>query len=247
VSVVPVSALRPIVDAWVAEFDAPEDALHALATRSDRGASSWRKRLCETEYADGTRGWWAEHELHADSVDELIAAMGMPELWHTDLAPWDEPRNPRPLRLGREPAFLGLPRAKRRRVKARNSNAKLSQEQIRAAYVLYRDGGLSLNIVAAKLWRAYGYASADSCRRCLLHGFQLQGYKLRSRAAADKLRAEPKNTAGLRRHHAAVRAQTHCKHGHLLAGDNLYVFPKTGYRACRTCRRRRNRERRQAA
>lgn len=31
--------------------------------------------------------------------------------------------------------------------------------------------------------------------------------------------------------------QTHCKHGHLLAGENLYVSPTSGARGCRTCRR----------
>lgn len=35
--------------------------------------------------------------------------------------------------------------------------------------------------------------------------------------------------------------QTHCKHGHPLSGENLYVQPKTGYRYCRTCNRRRTR------
>lgn len=33
---------------------------------------------------------------------------------------------------------------------------------------------------------------------------------------------------------AKRRAQTHCKHGHPLSGDNLYVSTK-GYRSCRTC------------
>jgi len=29
--------------------------------------------------------------------------------------------------------------------------------------------------------------------------------------------------------------QTHCKRGHLLSGDNLYVVPPNGYRRCREC------------
>lgn len=32
-------------------------------------------------------------------------------------------------------------------------------------------------------------------------------------------------------------AKTHCKRGHPLSGDNLYVAPKTGARNCRTCMR----------
>jgi hypothetical protein len=30
---------------------------------------------------------------------------------------------------------------------------------------------------------------------------------------------------------------THCKHGHELSGDNLYVAPSSGKRSCKTCRR----------
>lgn len=36
----------------------------------------------------------------------------------------------------------------------------------------------------------------------------------------------------------AVNARrTHCIHGHPLSGDNLYVNPRSGYRACRKCSR----------
>lgn len=35
----------------------------------------------------------------------------------------------------------------------------------------------------------------------------------------------------------ALAKQTHCKNGHPLSGDNLYVNPASGYRQCRTCRR----------
>jgi hypothetical protein len=30
---------------------------------------------------------------------------------------------------------------------------------------------------------------------------------------------------------------THCKHGHELSGDNLYIAPSSGKRSCKTCRR----------
>ena len=34
----------------------------------------------------------------------------------------------------------------------------------------------------------------------------------------------------------AVNARkTHCPKGHPLSGDNLYIYPSTGGRACRTC------------
>jgi hypothetical protein len=35
---------------------------------------------------------------------------------------------------------------------------------------------------------------------------------------------------------AARRAQTHCKRGHELSGNNLYVNPK-GLRTCKECRK----------
>ncbi len=38
------------------------------------------------------------------------------------------------------------------------------------------------------------------------------------------------------------RDQTHCKRGHPLSGNNLYVDPKTGRRHCRECRRAHDRE-----
>jgi hypothetical protein len=41
-----------------------------------------------------------------------------------------------------------------------------------------------------------------------------------------------RNTNGNR-----LRALTHCKRGHPLSGDNLYVKPSTGYRRCRECAR----------
>jgi hypothetical protein len=36
-------------------------------------------------------------------------------------------------------------------------------------------------------------------------------------------------------HTEYVRSKTHCKQGHPLSGSNLYLCPRTGYRACRTC------------
>lgn len=42
---------------------------------------------------------------------------------------------------------------------------------------------------------------------------------------------------------AKLRVKSHCKRGHPLSGDNLYVVPKTGERCCRECRRAEARER----
>jgi hypothetical protein len=35
------------------------------------------------------------------------------------------------------------------------------------------------------------------------------------------------------------KRRSHCSYGHLMAGDNLHVSPKTGYHKCRACCRRR--------
>ncbi len=37
-------------------------------------------------------------------------------------------------------------------------------------------------------------------------------------------------------------AQTHCKRGHPLSGDNLYLYPSGGGRVCRACRRKSTKE-----
>lgn len=42
-------------------------------------------------------------------------------------------------------------------------------------------------------------------------------------------------------------AKTHCKRGHPLSGDNLYVMPRTGRRQCRACHRARQRARHRAS
>jgi hypothetical protein len=41
---------------------------------------------------------------------------------------------------------------------------------------------------------------------------------------------------------AAKVAQTHCKYGHPLAGDNLYIKPNKNERVCRVCQGRRKAE-----
>lgn len=64
------------------------------------------------------------------------------------------------------------------------------------------------------------------CKTCQI-GRRTEG---RRRAAAERGPVVPYRAAW-----------THCKHGHPLEGENLYVSP-TGARGCVTCRRRRSRE-----
>ena len=37
-------------------------------------------------------------------------------------------------------------------------------------------------------------------------------------------------------YHAIEAAKTHCAHGHYYTAENTYVWPKTGWRSCVTCR-----------
>lgn len=71
---------------------------------------------------------------------------------------------------------------------------------------------------------------ARSCRTCA-----------RRRSLEWKLTRTSRQTRGL------ARRRTQCPYGHPLSGDNLYVAPKTGARACRTCRQENNRKRRARA
>lgn len=102
--VVPVAALRPLVERWIAMFDTPEDAYQALEAASRFTADAWRKRLTDKvdtfharkrgragqlwEYDYERRGWWSYEALDVADVDELLTAMGATELWHTELAAW---------------------------------------------------------------------------------------------------------------------------------------------------------------
>lgn len=73
---IPVSEFRPIAEAWVGEFDAPEDAYQRLAAASGLTADAWRKRL----YSGGL--WWTFHELDEHDVDEFLTAANVTHLWY---------------------------------------------------------------------------------------------------------------------------------------------------------------------
>lgn len=91
---VSVAKLRPLVDAWIATFERPEDAYHRLAVTSGLKADSWRKRLSDSVTSHGptarsrggtTRGWWSYEALDESDVDELLTAMDATELWRSHL------------------------------------------------------------------------------------------------------------------------------------------------------------------
>ena len=46
---------------------------------------------------------------------------------------------------------------------------------------------------------------------------------------------------------AIAASKTHCPWGHPYSGPNLYIYPTSGYRGCRACRKRRRDNQRKAA
>jgi hypothetical protein len=59
----------------------------------------------------------------------------------------------------------------------------------------------------------------------------------RNRACQNPFHMEPV-TPRVNTQRGARANATHCKHGHLLSGDNLYVYAQGRKRACKTCRNR---------
>lgn len=91
---------------------------------------------------------------------------------------------------------------------------------------------------AARIWRAHRYAFT-ALVGTIPDGLQLD-HLCRVRHCVNPQHLEPvTNRENTRRGEsvAAQRArQTHCLRGHELSGANLYVWPRNGRRACRTCR-----------
>jgi hypothetical protein len=92
---IPVAVFRPIVDAWLAEFDTPEDAYQLLATNGAIAADSWRKRFTDLTYvsrtgADRPLGWWSKDELDERDVDEFLTAAELTHLWWATLADYTD-------------------------------------------------------------------------------------------------------------------------------------------------------------
>jgi hypothetical protein len=68
----------------------------------------------------------------------------------------------------------------RYRVYKIRSDARLTREQVRAAYELHR-AGWSLRAIAGEIWERYGYASKDACASALSYGLRLEGLPVADR------------------------------------------------------------------
>ena len=69
------------------------------------------------------------------------------------------------------------------RVYRQRCDSRMTRAQVKAAYVIYRDKGLSLRALGALLWEQFGYASPASCANTLHDLFKREGYKLRDNKA----------------------------------------------------------------
>lgn len=79
-------------------------------------------------------------------------------------------------------------------------------------------------------------SNRDDCRR-FIEGVLPYLHKSRGDRAREALKRLESNLG-------PKAERTHCKYGHPLSGDNLYIRKYNGTRSCRTCRDRRDRERR---
>jgi hypothetical protein len=67
----------------------------------------------------------------------------------------------------------------RRLVVRLGQGRKMTDAQVRAAYVLYTQGRMTTTTLGQALWRKFGYASDRACSRALLDAFQGFGLPLR--------------------------------------------------------------------
>lgn len=71
--------------------------------------------------------------------------------------------------------------------KRRGTKPILSDAQVVAAHKLHMDGGLSINELARRGWKVWGFKSAEGASSGLRAGFARLGLERRSREAAVKL------------------------------------------------------------
>lgn len=183
-----VEVLRPLVNGWIAEHENAEVAYSILGLATGLTAGAWRKRLCETvtEGPRGTtRGWWSLEAVDEADADELLTAMGQPDLL-AELV--------QAVAGEHISARVRIP-GERGRIKRLSKASLLTREQIFAVHKLHIDGGLSMREISRRGYRQWGYSSANSCLNSLLD--LLDGYGLERR---DRIVASVKasTTHGLR-------------------------------------------------
>ena len=180
--------LRELVERWIAdEFEHREDAFHRLAATSGLTADAWRRRLSD----DPGRGWWSFAAIDEADADELLTAMGRPDLVVAGAA---GPRVSAKVRLPGES----------RRIKRLSRAALLTREQVFAVHKLHIDGGLSMREIARRGWQRWGYASERSCLNSIIDLLDSFGLRRRDRIEATIL-ASTTHGRGSRANKAAYK------------------------------------------
>lgn len=86
-------------------------------------------------------------------------------------------------------------------------------------------------VCATQFWRKRHEIDAGNCRFCSRACYARWQVGKKKNFTSSEVGRAGRQAAAARR-----RAMTHCKRGHVLGGDNLYVHP-TGSRVCKECRK----------
>lgn len=91
---------------------------------------------------------------------------------------------------------------------------------------------LACEICETLFWRSKSEIAKGDCRFC-----SRQCYHISTRGKLPAVWREATDK-GIAAAAAKRRAQTHCKNGHPLSGENLYLHPSGSRRVCKTCLRK---------
>ena len=115
-----------------------------------------------------------------------------------------------------------------------------AQHRAKIAAKLRTGATFQCELCAAEFWRKRNEIAKGDCRFCSRECYQISLLgKSRPVSNACKI-------AGITAAASARRARTHCKRGHMLAGENLYLN-RNGSRVCKACRKLHKAKHRSAA
>lgn len=84
------------------------------------------------------------------------------------------------------------------------TDARLTPAQVRAAYHLHIEGGLSIRELGRQMWERFGYSSPHSCANSLSDLFKRAGLKARDRVDAT-VKVSTTHGRGARKSKAAYK------------------------------------------
>jgi hypothetical protein len=185
------------------EFDHPVEMvatrlgwdLHAGVRRLFRhrsGEQIWAERLDLIEALDNAGAdWWEFYDEPEGQVSDRYCPKCLETVTvaSDQLCPWCESPTKAKKRGGGKP--MGV-------------YGYMDERQVRAAYQLYCDQGLSIRALADLVWEQFGYNSRDACKSALFSYFKRRGLRLRDQRE--------------------VTAQRNFKHGHGVRGRDEHAY-----------------------